>query len=72
MLQATVEIEKQNYRNARRYLDSAIAIEFNIQSKPKFQYLSGQEKLKKIITLETLLFFDRVFFESYVLTMLRN
>merc|ERR1711937_826128 len=59
MLQATVEIEKQNFRNARRYLDSAIAIEFNIQSKPKFQYLSGQVALLNSNFTESITQFER-------------
>jgi hypothetical protein len=39
LVQAALEIERENISNVRRYLDSAIATDFNVQNSGQYQFL---------------------------------
>ena len=54
-----MEVKRQNPRTARRYLDSAVAIEFDIQNAPKYQFLSGQCSLQNSNCAEAISQFER-------------
>jgi len=58
-LQGALEIERNNTRNARRFLDSAIATEFNVQNSSKYQFLSAQCSLLNANYPESIAQFER-------------
>lgn len=59
LLQGALEIERKNTRNARRFLDSAIATEFNVQNTSKYQFLSAQCSLLNANYPEAIAQFER-------------